>query len=53
MTGHLDQVSNNVRASNELSGDNKPDLQHILIEEAYKYQASKIETSQFEIQTQI
>ena len=34
MTGHLDQVSNNSKLSNELNGDDEPDLQQILIEEA-------------------
>ena len=34
MTGQLDLVSNNSRPSNELSDDDEPDLQQILIEEA-------------------
>ena len=38
MTGQLNQVSNDSRPSNELSDDDKPDLQQILIEEACQCQ---------------
>ena len=34
MTGQLNQVTNNSRPSNELSDDDEPDLQQILVEEA-------------------
>ena len=34
MTGQLNQVTNNARPSNELSGDDEPDLRQVLIEEA-------------------
>ena len=34
MTGQLNQVSNNLRPSNEVSVDDEPDLQQILVEEA-------------------
>ena len=34
MTGQLNQVTNNSRKSNELSDDDEPDLQQVLIEEA-------------------
>ena len=34
MTGQLNQLTNNSRPSNELSDDDEPDLQQILIEEA-------------------
>ena len=37
MTGHLDQVTNNSRKSNELSDNNEPDLQQTLIEEAHQH----------------
>ena len=38
MTGQLNQVTNNSRQSNELSDDDEPDLQQILIEEACQCQ---------------
>ena len=34
MTGQLNQVTNNSRQSNELSDEDEPDLQQVLIEEA-------------------
>ena len=34
MTGQFNQVTNNSRQSNELSDDDEPDLQQVLIEEA-------------------
>ena len=34
MTGQLNQVTNSARQINELSDDDEPDLQQILIEEA-------------------
>ena len=36
MAGQLNQVTNNSRPSNALSDDDEPDLQQILIEEAYQ-----------------
>ena len=37
MTGQLNQVSKNSRQSNELSNNDEPDLQQILIEEACQH----------------
>ena len=37
MTGQLNQVSKNSRQSNELSNNDEPDLQRILIEEACQH----------------
>ena len=34
MTGHLHQVTKNLKPRNELSDDNESDLEQILIEEA-------------------
>ena len=34
MTGQLNEVTNNSRPNNELSDDDEPDLQQILVEEA-------------------
>ena len=41
MTGQLNQVTNNSRQSNELSDDDEPDLQQILIEEARQRQLNQ------------
>ena len=38
MTGQLNQVTKNSRPSNELSDDDEPDLQQVLIEEAHQRQ---------------
>ena len=59
--GQLNQLTNNLRPSNEISDDDEPGLQQVLIKEARQRQlpkeSSKIETSQigfsFEIKTQI
>ena len=58
MTGQLHQITNNSRPSNAFSDDDEPDLQQILVEEAFQCwsnpkKASKIEGSQIEKQTQI
>ena len=37
MIGQLNQVTNNSRPSNELSDDDEPDLQQVLIEEAHQH----------------
>ena len=41
MTGQLNLVTNNSRQSNELSDDDEPDLQQILIEEGYQCQLNQ------------
>ena len=41
MTGQLNQVTNNLRPSNELSDNDEPDLRLILIEEAHQRQLNQ------------
>ena len=41
MTGQLNQVTNNSRPSNELSDDDEPDLQQVLIEKACQHRLNK------------
>ena len=41
MTVQLNQVTNNSGPSNELSNDDEPDLQQILVEEAHQYRLNQ------------
>ena len=41
MTGQLNQVTNNSRPSNEISDDDEPNLQKVLIEEAHQRQLNR------------